>query len=156
MLNASFCNSSSWDVAGWTWGIWETLLCCSWTCSRMVCCLSSRADNHLISLDWALISSACQICKYDRNDTCVQWAISSSTISVSKASWPLRAWASAESYKSEDLLCASSSCNPWALVTFCPIPSSILLRASSCMALDGLGLSSILSGFMLTDIKMAH
>ena len=158
MLNASLSHSSSQDVVGLTLGIWETLLCCcSLTCSRMVCCLSSRVDNHLISLDWALISSVCQRCKCDKTDTCIWWAISSSTISARKASWPLRAWASAESCKSEALLRASSSCNQWALVTFCLIPSLILLRASACMALDCLRLSSILLGFMLSDIqKMAH
>ena len=119
MLNASLCNSSSWDVVGWTLGTWETLLCCSWTCSRIVCCLSNRVDNHLISSDWALNFSACWRCRCNRTDTCVWCAISSSTISTSKASWPLRAWASAESCRSEGLLCTSASCKPWALVTFC-------------------------------------
>ena len=146
--NASLWSSFSWDVDGWALWTWEALLCCccSWTCSRRVCCFSNRVDSLLISLDCALISSACLRCKWDRTDTCVWWAISSATISASSSSWPLRAWASAEFCRCEALLWASSSCNPWVLVTLCSIPSSMLLRASACKALFSLGLASYFQG----------
>ena len=120
--NASCCSSFSQDVDGWALWIEETLLCCcfSWTCSRSVCCFSNRVDSLLISLDCTFISSACLRCKCDRSDSCIWWAISSSTILASSSSWPLRAWASAESWRNEALLRASSSRKPWALVTFMP------------------------------------
>ena len=82
------------------------------TCSRIVCCPSNRVDILLISSDCAFISSACWRCKCNRTDTCVWWAISFSMISASNSSWPLRAWASAEFWRSEALLWASSSCIP--------------------------------------------
>ena len=155
ILNASCWSSFSQDVDGWALWTEETLLCCcfSWTCSRSVCCFSNRVDSHFISLNWAFISSACLRCKCDRTDTCIQWAISSSMILASSSSWPLRAWASAEFWRSEALLWASSSCNPWALVTLCPIPSLISLRASACKALFNLGLNPAFSRFMLVSWK---
>ena len=122
VLNAFLCNSFSHDGGGWVWGICETLLCCSWTCSRMVCCLSSRVGNHVISSDYVLISSACWRCRCDRTDTWVRCAISSSMMSASSASLPWRAWASAHSWVIGAFLCARSCCNPWAHTTLYPIP----------------------------------
>ena len=58
------------------------------TLSRIACSFSSRVERHLISSDWDFISSACCRCKWDRTDTCVQWAISSSIMSANKASLP--------------------------------------------------------------------
>ena len=124
MSNASLWSSFSWDVGGWTFGTWETLLCCcSWMCSRIVCCLSNRVNNLLISLVCAFISLACQRSKCTKTNTCVQWAISSSTISTSKASWPLRPWASAESWRCEALLWAVLPVTPellWHSAPFLP------------------------------------
>ena len=85
-LNASLYNSFNLFTGGT--GTSGTLLCCSWTLSRIACCFSNRVDNCLISLDWDLISLACWRCKCNRTETCVRWAISSSIISARRASWP--------------------------------------------------------------------
>ena len=52
--NASLCSSPMPDV-GWGIGICGTLLCCSWTISRIACCFSSRVERSLISSDWDFI-----------------------------------------------------------------------------------------------------
>ena len=154
--NASCCSSLSLDVGGWALWATETLCCFwfSWTCSRRVCCFSSSVESLLISLDWALISSACLRCKWDRTDTWVWCAISSSTISTSNSSFPFRAWASVESFRSEALLWESSYCSPWALVTLWPIPSSISLSAKAWRVLFISGLNSF-SVFILAYYKTA-
>ena len=126
-----------------------TLLCCSWTLSRIVCCFSNRVDKCLISLDWDLISSACWRCKCDRTNTCVWWAISSSIISARRASWPWRAWASAEWCCKEALLWDRSSCKAWALWMFMP---HALLHIAQCKGTrwgrTGLSLCRTHSGFI--------
>ena len=88
ILNASFWSSSI-HIAEGT-GISGILLCCSWSCSKIACC-SSKVDKCLISSDCDLISSACCRCKWDRTDTWVQWAISSSITSANEAPLPWRA-----------------------------------------------------------------
>ena len=61
---------------------------------RVFCCFSTIANKHGISQLWALICSACWRCIYERTDTCVLWAISSSIISASSWSlaWRLVSW----------------------------------------------------------------
>ena len=144
ILNASLWSSLIWFVEGTD--ISGILLCCSWTCSKIACFFSSRVERCLISLDWDLISLACCRCKWDRTNTCVWWAISSSIILANKVSFPSRAWVSAESWCKEALLWASSSCDYWALSPLCPMPSSILLKAR---ALAGEELGSNCSGFIM-------
>ena len=147
ILNASLCNSFNLFTGGT--GTSGTLLCCSWTLSRIVCCFSNRVDNHLISLDWDLISLACWRCKCDRTDTCVWWAISSSIISARRASWPWRAWASAERCCKEALLWDRSSCKAWALSN---IVSHALFHIAQCKGTrwgkTGLSLLRTHSGLM--------
>ena len=109
IVNASLW-SSSMHVVEET-GISGILLCCSWTFSKIACCFSSRVDRQLISSDWDLISLACCRCRWDRTNTWVQWAISSSMILANRASLPWRACTSAKSWYKDALLWANSSCN---------------------------------------------
>ena len=55
-INASLWSSSRHDVGCWGIGISCTLLCCSFTLSRIACCFSSRVERCLILLYWDLIS----------------------------------------------------------------------------------------------------
>ena len=144
ILNASLSVSSMWDF-GWGMGISGTLLCCFCSLQDSLP-FSSRVERHLISSDWDFISSACWRCKWERTDTCVWWAISSSIMSAIKASLPWRACASANFWCNEALCWAYSSCNSWALLALCPMPSSMLLNVR---ALAGEQLSSKCSGFIM-------
>ena len=149
ILNASLWSSSIHDVGCWGIGISGILLCCSWTFSRIACHFSSRVERYLISSVWDWISLACHKCNWDKTETRVQWAISSSTILANKVSFPWRACVSAYSGCDEALCWANSCCYPWALSTLCPMPSSMLLNESVCRALAWEGLDSSFSGFMM-------
>ena len=97
-------------------------------------CFSTRADKYQTSWLWALTSSACWRCIWERTDTCSQCALSSSMMSASCLSFPYRlvTWLVWSDY------CVGSSCNllisaaiylhtAWVQQMFCFRLSSILL-----------------------------